>query len=203
MKKIKVTKRLLINFLLFGFISFPAYSNENINNIFFKVVSKDKIIDVDGDEACLTKFEVTNNSIYTLYLEEPFLFGIAPKRYKWGDESGDLVNPNLEENEVEAYDYINYFESGMSANIVGYETSMDYGEHSSVISYTKCKRIKTYVIKLSCEVINADTVLDINEDNIQWDSNKKAYKTILNLLDSHPEHDESMGKFKFDKKYSC
>ena len=92
---------------------------------------------------------------------------------------------------------------GMSANIVGYETSMDYGEHSSVISYTKCKRIKTYVIKLSCEVINADTVLDINEDNIQWDSNKKAYKTILNLLDSHPEHDESMGKFKFDKKYSC
>ena len=190
---------------IFFVLSFSSaiFANENVNNIFFKVVSQDKIIDVDNDEACLTKFEVTNNSIYTLYLEEPFLFHIAPKRYEYGDEFTNLVNPNLEENEVEAYDYINYFEVGMSANIVGYETSMNYGEHSSVISYTKCKRIKTYVIKLSCEVINADTVLDINEDEIQWDSNKKAYRKILSLLASHPEHDESMGKFQFDRISSC
>ena len=196
-------KKLLILIFSFLLLNSTLVFAEDEGNIFFQVISKEKIIDLDNEEACLTKFEVTNNSIYTLYLEGLFPLHIAPKRYEWGQELGNLVNPNLEKNEVEAYDYINYFEVGMSSNIQGYEASMNYGEHSSIISYTKCKRIKTYVIKLSCESVNADTVLDTNEDDIQWESNKKAYKTILNLLTKHPEHDDSLGKFKFDRVSSC
>ena len=180
-------------------------SNENINNIFFKVVSKDKIIDVDGEEACLTKFEVTNNSIYTIHFQEIIPFHIGPKKYKWGSEMSNLVNPDLKKKEIDIYDeYIDYFTIGMTANIQGNEAASYYGENSSVINYTKCKRIKTYVIELSCRSVNAEAVLDSNEDSIQWESNKEAYRKILNLLSPHPKHDEGIfGKIKFDRSYGC
>ncbi|MDC0037246.1 hypothetical protein OAJ30_01060 [Alphaproteobacteria bacterium] len=179
--------------------------NENVNNIFFKVVSKDKIIDVDGEEACLTKFEVTNNSIYTIHFQEIIPFHIGPKKYKWGSEMSNLVNPDLKKKEVDKYDeYIDYFTIGMTANIQGDEAAWTYGENSSVINYIKCKRIKVYVIELSCESVNAEAVLDSNEDSIQWESNKEAYRKVLNLLSPHPEHDEgSFGKIKFDRLPSC
>ena len=197
----KIFLTLLVFFIL---SSHTIFADDGEGNIFFKVVSKDKIIDKDNEEACLTKFEVTNNSLYTIYLEEyPFQFHIAPKRYDRIAENGILVNPNLEKNEVEKFDYIDYLEVGMSANIQGYYTSLFYGENSSVLSHTKCKRIKTYVVQLSCDSVNAESVLDINEDDIEWESNKEAYKTILSLLASHPEHDESMGKFQFDRLSSC
>jgi hypothetical protein len=173
-------------------------------NIFFKIVSKDKIIDVDNQEACLTKFEVTNNSIYTIYFQEVFPFHIAPKKYDWESEITNLVNPNLKKKEVDYDDeYIDYFTVGMTANIQGYETAMNYGENSSVISYKKCNRIKTYVVKLSCESVNAETVLDSNENNIQWESNKEAFRTIIDLLAPHPENDDSFGKIIFKRVSFC
>ena len=198
-----------INVILFTFFvssfSSAIFANENVNNIFFKVVSKDKITDVDGEEACLSKFEVTNNSIYTIHFQEIIPFHIRPKKYKWGSEMSNLVNPDLKKKEVDIDDeYIDYFTIGMTANIQGYETAMNYGENSSVINYKKCKRIKTYVIEFSCESVNAEAVLDSNEDSIQWESNKEAYRKVLKLLSPHPEHDEgSFGKIEFDRLSGC
>ena len=177
--------------------------------IFFQVVSKEKYEDGDGDETCLTDFVVTNNTIYTLKLDDyhdgQALFDNVAYRYesyKAHFALFGLVNPNLEKTEVYSDDdYIEYFEPGMTANLQDTYQTMgpEYELSKMVAQKTKCKRIKKYVFYVECRF----ELLDSNKDEIEWKSRKEEYTTILKLHKPHPDHDKKeFGKIQF-KKQAC
>ena len=176
-----------------------SVSNLKEEGIFFEVISKVKYEDANGEEACLTDFVVTNNSKYTIKFtdEFPLLLGVNsdyPSSYLF------LVNPNLEKTEVGQNDLsIKYFEPGMTANIQDfYQTIGNEYEISKIVNYEKCKRVKKYNFTFWCEGL--ETVLDANENEIEWESRKEEYTTIFKLHKPHPDHDKKeFGKIFFEK----
>ena len=179
-----------------------SVSNLKEEGIYFQIISKEKIKDANGEEACLTDFVVTNNSNYTIqFLTDGGGFHFAHSansdflsRYFF------LVNPNLEKTELEVDDgWIEYFEPGMTANMQEF-SQMFSGEFelSKVVNYDKCKRVKKYNFQLMCSGLVA--VLDSNEDEIDWQSTKEAYETIHKTLKPHPQHNKKeFGKIEFEK----
>tara|TARA_B100000795_G_C22637794_1_gene375200 strand:- start:69 stop:770 length:702 start_codon:yes stop_codon:yes gene_type:complete len=179
-----------------------SVSNLKEEGIFFQIISKEKIKDANGEEACLTDFVVTNNSKYTIQFtdEFPWIHGVNSD---YTSQYLFLVNPYLVKTEVEPYDEsIKYFERGMTANLQNYyQTVMGEFELSKLVHYEKCKRVKKYTFLLMCGGL--ETVLDANEDEIEWKSKKEAYETIHKISKPHPDHDKKeFGKILF-KKGAC
>ena len=93
---------------------------------------------------------------------------------------------------------------GELSTVANGNTSCDSGDNATINSNVTLDRNANHTINTADNVTittpnGGETFESGGTLNIQWDSNKKAYKTILNLLESHPEHDESMGKFEFDR----
>jgi len=181
--------------------------NESVSNIeeegiYFQIISKEKIKDANGEEACLTDLVVTNNSNYTIqFLTDGGGFHFAHSANSdYLDRYFFLVNPNLEKTElVTGGEWLEYFEPGMTANVQEFSQIFS-GEFelSKVVNYDKCKRVKKYNFQLMCSGLVA--VLDSNEDEIEWQSIKEAYETIHKTLKPHPQHNKKeFGKIEFEK----